>query len=68
LICGVVAWRRARRDPEAYGGKGFAVAGVIVSFISAAVLTGGLVWFVNVRIAAKQTAKGKPVTWRELLR
>ena len=69
LLCGVIAFRRARRDPLAYGGQRFAVAGIVASSLSALVLCGGLWWFVSGKIAEKQAAnRGKPMTLRELLR
>ena len=69
LLCGLVALRRARRNPLAYGGQRYAVAGIIFSSLSALLLCGGLWWFVSGKIAEKQAARnGKPMTWRELLK
>jgi hypothetical protein len=69
LLCGLTALWRARRNPLAYGGQRFAVAGIVASSLSALLLCGGLWWFVSGKIAEKQAAaKGKPVTWRELLK
>ena len=68
LLCGVIALRRAQRDPLAYGGQRFAVAGIIASSLSALLLCGGLWWFVSGKIAEKQAAnKGQPIPIHELL-
>lgn len=43
IVCGVIARKRARENPEEYGGAGLALAGVItgsVSFVSIVVLAG----------------------------
>jgi type IV pilus assembly protein PilA len=34
IILGIVALRRASRDPRAYGGKGFAIGGIVASALS----------------------------------
>src|SRR5438067_11425231 len=35
IVLGIIALRKARRDPEHYGGAGLAVAGIITSIASA---------------------------------
>jgi competence protein ComGC len=36
LVFGIIAWTRASRDPVTFGGKGMAIAGIVMSVVSVA--------------------------------
>jgi hypothetical protein len=56
LLCGILALWRARRRPAAYGGQGYAVAGICLSFLSALCLCYAAWWVATNKMAANDTA------------
>jgi hypothetical protein len=59
IICGHVARRRARQSPAQYGGPGMALAGLVLGYVSVALLLAMAVFYGAMLLPALSQAKGK---------
>ncbi len=62
VVCGHIACAQIKKDPEVLGGRGLAIAGLIVGYtVMGIALLGGLAWFGFMMFGMSQSASSMPV-------